>query len=580
MSKQSQANYQLALRDFHHARKQAVMQQILARVRGGGAELLDFHQVQQKLGSTGMTVPHGLQEIPLEKIVGSVDRYEDFTRSFLPKRDSDEDRWAGVRTAVSDMVGMPPIDVYQVGDAYFVQDGNHRVSIARHLSGKTISAQVTEVKTRVPLTADDNPNEIICKSYYADFLKKTNLDKLRDDVDLLMTFCGQYTLLLDQIACKLPLIESERDERDESVLWEEAVVNWYDRVYLPVIHIIRELGVLYRFPERTEADMYVLLSERRDELEKELGWHVEMETGVSALITSREQSQGLFSRIVKSLTSTLHRSPEPGLWRQQQLARHRYHRLFEYILVALDGTEAGWQLFENALRVSNFDKDHILGLHVVADKAQVDSQAVRQMRTRFEAGCREAGIQGEFAVEVDTKPVRAVLKRAAWADLVTVNGTRPPDNQPLARLSTELKQLVQQCPRPIVIRPDGTQTDYSRAILAYDGSPKADEALFIATYLTARWPKSLTVVTVETNYTSAAALEKARHYLEQYGVTDVNYVLRKGEIAEMVMETAVSHRSNLLFMGGFSYRSLRQLTLGSSVERILREFPHPMWICR
>ncbi len=170
MSNLSQANYQLALRDFHYARKQAVMQQILARVRGKEEKLLDFHQVQQKLGSTGMTIAHGLQEIPLEKIVGSVDRYEEFTRSFLPKRDSDEERWTGVRTAVSNMAGMPPIDVYQVGDAYFVQDGNHRVSITRHLGGKTISARVTEVKTRVPLTADDNPNGIICKSYYADFL--------------------------------------------------------------------------------------------------------------------------------------------------------------------------------------------------------------------------------------------------------------------------------------------------------------------------------------------------------------------------------------------------------------------------
>ena len=121
---------------------------------------------------------------------------------------------------------------------------------------------------------------------------------------------------------------------------------------------------------------------------------------------------------------------------------------------------------------------------------------------------------------------------------------------------------------------------YSRAILAYDGSPKADEALFIATYLTSRWEKSLTVVTVETNYTSAAAQERARGYLTKHGLTKVNYVLRKGPIAEMVLDTAESTNSNLLFMGGFSFRSLRHMTLGSSAERILLEFPHPMWICR
>ncbi len=576
MTKQSQTNYQLALRDFHQARKQAVMQQILARFRGDEAKLLDFHQVQEQLGPTGLTVPHGLQEIPLEKIVGSVDRYEDFTRSFLPKRDTDEARWAGVKAAIDDMVGMPPIEAYQVGDAYFVQDGNHRVSIARRLRSQTISAQVTEVKTRVPLTANDNPNEIICKSYYADFLEKTNLDKLRADADLLMTFCGQYSALLDQIMGRLHLIESSQAKRDDSDLWEEAVVDWYDQLYLPVIRVIRELGVLHSFPERMEADMYVLLSERRAELEQDLGWHVEMETGVSDLITSQDRSRGLLSRVVKPLDS----GPTPGLWRQQQLARHRYHHLFEYILVPLDGTEASWQIFDHVLQWGNFDNDHILGLHVVPDKTQADSQAVHQMRARFEADCRAADVQGEFAVEVDSKPVQAIIKRAAWADFVIVNGTRPPDNQPLVRISAELKYLIQQCPRPIVIRPDGTQSDNSRALLAYDGSPKADEALFIATYFTARYSHSLTVVTVETTYTSGDALEMARLYLEQHGVTEVNYVLRQGPISEMVLETAAANRSNVLFMGGFSFRSLRQLTLGSSAERILREFPHPMWICR
>lgn len=118
MVKISQKNYQLALRDFQQARKQAVMQQILSRLRGKAAELLCFDEVRQQLRSTGITIKHGLQEIPLDKIVGSVARYGDFTRSFLPKRDTDEERWAGVKAAVSDMVSIPPIDVHQVGDAY------------------------------------------------------------------------------------------------------------------------------------------------------------------------------------------------------------------------------------------------------------------------------------------------------------------------------------------------------------------------------------------------------------------------------------------------------------------------------
>ncbi len=128
--------------------------------------------------------------------------------------------------------------------------------------------------------------------------------------------------------------------------------------------------------------------------------------------------------------------------------------------------------------------------------------------------------------------------------------------------------------------PDGTQSDYTRYILAYDGSHKSDEALFIATYITARWKKSLTVVTVETDYTTPAALQRAKKYLTGHGVTDANYILRKGPIADMVLDTAQAHNCNVLLMGGFSFRSLRQLSLGSSAEQVLREYPHPMWICR
>ena len=558
----SKVNYQLALRDFQRARKQAVMQQILSRLRGDADKLLGFDDVRQQLRGTGESIKRGLQEIPLEKIVGSVARYGDFTRSFLPKKDEDEERWAGVRAAVDDMVGIPPIDVYQVGDAYFVQDGNHRVSIARQLNSKTISAYVTEVPTRVPLTADDDPNDLNCKSRYAAFLEKTNLDKLRPDINLLMTFCGHYHFLLKQIEAEYNILKKDTDINNESELWEKAVENWCELVYLPVVRIIRELGILHHFPERTEVDMYVLLSERQAELEEDLGWQVDLETGVSDLIVKEEQS-GFFRNILRKVSPFLDRGPSPGIWRRQQLIRRRYNHLFEHILVPLDGSEEGWQMFEFILGAAQFDGDHILGLHVVGDKSLIDSDGVNQMRERFNASCKEVDIQGEFAVEVGNSPVKSIIKHAAWVDFVIVNSTRPPVDKPLERISPDLKRIIQQCPRPIQIRPNGTESDYSHAILAYDGSPKADEALFIATYLSARWKKDLTVVTVQTENTDETALEKACGYLTLNGLKNVNYVLGKGSIAETVLETAKAHQSNLLFMGGFSW-TLSICTLADS----------------
>jgi nucleotide-binding universal stress UspA family protein len=326
--------------------------------------------------------------------------------------------------------------------------------------------------------------------------------------------------------------------------------------------------------------MYLLLSERRDQLESDLGWHIEMETGISDLIVTPIESPGLFKRVMQSIIPKQAKEMVPGLWRKQQLARRRYHHLFKHILIGLDGSDENWLIFERYIQAPAIAQDHILGLHVVPHKELLDSEHVRQMRERFYKGIQTAKIQGEFAVEVNKNPVQVINKRAAWVDLVVVRGTRHPDNQPLVQTSPELKLLVQQCPRPIEVVPDGSQSDYSRPILAYDGSPKADEALFIATYLTSRWQRSLTVVTVKTEYTTEAAMQRAQKYLTEHGLADVNYVLGNGPIAEIVLETAEVNDCNLLLMGGFSFRSLRQLTLGSSAERILLEFPHPMFICR
>ncbi len=585
MSIQTQSNYELAVNDFQRARKQAALQQLLARIQGRSTDLLCYDTVRQQLRASDDAIERGLQEIPLNKIVGSVGRYEDFTRTFLPKRDSNQDRWAGVKASISDMIGMSPIEVYQVGDTYFVQDGNHRVSVARQLGSETISAYVTEIKTRVPLTADDDPNDIICKSHYADFLEATNLDKLHPEADLLMTFCGQYGLLLSQIEAEHTLLKHQKDLPESLDLWEQAVSTWYDRVYLPIIQIIRSLGVLHRFPERTEADMYVLLSERHDELEEALGWQVEMETAVTELVSPPEESEGLLNRFVKKVVPILDQGPLPGLWRKQQLARQRYNHLFEHILVPLDGTEKGWQVLDHTLWMAQFDNDYILGLHVVPNEAQRNSETVNTMRTRFKTRCQVAGVQGDFAIEVDSNPMQAIIRRAAWADLVMVQNTRPPKNQPFPRISPELRLLVQQCPRPIEVVPIGAEMlgpdiRAQRLLLAYDGSPKANEALFVAAYLTARWERSLTVVSVETNRTNAAILDQARQYLTEHDVPNVNYVLRQGPIAETVLDTAKAFDCQLLIMGGFSFQPVRHLVLGSTAERILREFRYPMLICR
>lgn len=601
-----QLRREAAVNDFKRARKKAAFQQMVARLRGQSADLLAYEDVCRHLKAADAAT-QGVQEIPLAAIVGSVGRYKDFTRDFLPKHDSDVERWTRVRTAVMDMTGMPPIDVYKVGEVYFVIDGNHRVSVARELGAKTITARVTEVKTRVPLLPDDDPNEIICKARYAEFLEQTNLNELRPQANLYMTFCGHYRVLLAQIeaykkrsetaSCRFNPDETAEDQSTEDQTargrltpydrltpYEEAVGRWYDEVYLPVLRMVRAQGILHYFPERTETDIYLLLSEQRQEMEELLGWEIDLDETALALAARQKQQRGL-GRFWQALTPPeLADGPEPGQWRRFQTGR-QLDRLFADHLVALSGREENWPMLAQVIRLAQRDSDRLLGLHVVSDPAKVNSKRVRMIEERFRQMCADAGLVGEFAVEVG-QVVETITSRAVWADVVVLGlENRPGKGQmgavrPSTRLGNRTMQLIQRCPRPILAIPIGAECALDRVLLAYDGSPKADEALFVATYLQLRWPSELVVVTVETELTSPAELERARQYLADHGVTDATFVLRQKPIAPAVLDTAVTHQSNFLIVGGFGFRPVKHLVLGSTVDDILRHFPHPILICR
>lgn len=556
------------------------MQQLIARLTGKSIELISYGDVHDYLHVTD-EVNRGVQEIPLDAIVGSVGRYEDFTRDFLPLRDSDEERWARVKKAVLDMKGWPPIEVYQVGDGYFVIDGNHRVSVARQIGSDTISAHVTELKTRMPLSVVDDPGRAICKAQHASFLEETQLAETRPDSDLQMTFAGYFDLMRYQISWHQKRLEAKEGR---SVSVEEAAASWYDNVYLPVVELIRQQGILRHFPRRTETDIYVLLVEYRSELEEALGWEIDTRTAVSDFATHEVEQNNAVSRLLQRLRQAvvpeeLEPGPEPGRWRQKQLQEGRQRRLFTDYLVAIRGTEPDWHMLHQVIQMAKRENDRLLGLHVVPHKSYLDRPEVQAIRTDFERRCREAGVTGELALEVGST-VDTIIERAAYVDLVVTRITQPPQDRPLSRLGNGFTQLVQRCPRPILAMPVGATWPMDRVLLAYDGSPKADEALFVATYLKSRWPIDLTVVTVVTEFTSPEALDRARAYIESYGIEDARYVLREKPIADAVLETAVAHDCNMLIMGGFGFRPVLHIMLGSTVERVLSEFPHPILICR
>ncbi len=246
--------------DFEHARNRAMTQELLAPLTKMPVDLLSYDEVRNKLHLRG-GIYRGLQDVPMDKIVGSVGRYRDFTRTFLPRSGVSAQRWARIR-ALAESGGWPPIEVFKVDDVYFVKDGNHRVSAAREMGLVSIEGYVTEIVSPVPLEASMTPMDLIIKADYAEFLACTQLDKLRPDQNIEFTVPGRYQDLLTHIVAHQYCLEQGRGE---PVAWEEAAIGWYDNVYLPLVRLIRDKELLREFPHRTEADLYAWVT--RYELE-------------------------------------------------------------------------------------------------------------------------------------------------------------------------------------------------------------------------------------------------------------------------------------------------------------------------
>ncbi|HRQ36653.1 MAG TPA: universal stress protein [Chloroflexota bacterium] len=565
--------YSLALEDFQRARRKAAMEQLLARFSGRSADLLSYEELRQQLRVVNQA-PRGLQEIPLDKIIGSVGRYKDFTRSFLPRQDSIEHRWAKVKTAVHDLTGVPAIEVYQLGDAYFVIDGNHRVSVAREMGLPTISAYVTEVKTRVPLSADDDPEEIICKARYAEFLEQTNLDKIRPGADLLMTFCGQYRLIWEHITVHRHYLGLEQQRY---ISEEEAIASWYDHVYLPVIQIIREQGILRYFPGHTEADMYVLLAEHRAELTGVLGWEVSPETAVSQLTKEkRSPIQALLEAVVPA---ELGSGPPPGVWRAELVRKRPSGRLFDDILIPMGAHPADWRVLDMGIGIARLGQSRLLGLHVVdEDNPSADAIPTEAIRAEFEQRCQAAGVQGQFAVEWGSVAAK-IVQRSVYADGIVLPINHPPETV-ADRYTSGLQFILRHCPRPILTAPPGEARPLTHALLAYGGGQTpAQEALFVAAYLAAHYQIRLSVISVGDNIQTNRALAQVREYLQQAGVT-ADFYAETGEVVEVIQQTAVNAQADFLIIGGFAYSPLRTLLRGSIANRMLLTCNKPLLICR
>lgn len=570
-----------AIRDFREARQKAVLKEVMNRFLGSqNTGLLSFAEVRSKL-KPRVNTRKILKEIPIKAIVGSVNRYDDFTRDFLPRESIDEERWARVEIMAYGLTGLPPIEVYQIDQVYFVSDGNHRVSVAKQMRATHIQAYVTEMHSRVSITPDIKPQDLILKAELAEFLEYTNLDRLRPQADINVTVPGQYQELENHIEVHRYYMGIENKHDIPS---EEAVAHWYDTVYLPIVQVIRESGLLRDFPGRTETDLYLWLAEHQSKLQEQLSGRVKPEEAAQNLAAHHSpRTEHVVSRLGQKvlsalIPSSLKRGPEPGEWRQNKEFNPEGERLLVDILVPVNGRKDGWHALEQAIIISRREGADLHGLHVVPTEEKKLTNATQSIQKRFNQRCQEVGVRGNLIISVDESVTDTICVNARFNDLVVVNLTYPPASQVFARLSTGFHSLIQRCPRPILAVPQVVKP-FQHMLLAYDGSPKAREAMFLATYLSGHWKIPLHIVTVFDDRLPSETLLEAMTYTEDHGVESVPHSER-GEVSETILRVATENSCDLILMGGYGYNPVINVVLGSSLDTVLRQSHLPVLICR
>ena len=240
--------------DFSRARRRRVLARLSSRLRRADDvdHILPFEEVVRALGRTGER-RLGLQLIPLDSIVGTVDRSREFDRAFRPTSPRVRDRWQRINLAQRKGEAMPPIDVYRIGELHFVKDGHHRVSVARAFGHADIEAYVTEVLTQVGAGREIRLRDLPLKSHQRLFYERVPLaPESRERIRLSDEW--RYAALAEAVEA---WGFRASQARQEWLSRHDVAETWFRDEYEPVVEMLREAHLIPKGVTDTEAYMKV-----------------------------------------------------------------------------------------------------------------------------------------------------------------------------------------------------------------------------------------------------------------------------------------------------------------------------------
>ena len=288
--------------DFARARNKALFNEIHHFLSPEEVSLISLNDVKQLLKPTAETYV-GMKIVPIEKIVGSEGRYNDFDNHFFPKSSHLRNRWQHVDEAAIKDIILPPIKVYEISGLYFVRDGNHRVSVAKSRGTEFIDAEVVSLQSEIKLNNPENLQDIIKQIINYEkrlFYAETCFGDITDYWCLDFTRTGRYDVIYNHILTHKYYMNQGKEEE---VSMEDAVLSWFNTVYLPIVTSVRKCHILHKFPKRTLADMYVWIVRYWDSLKHTFGDDVPIDKAVQTFgkiyqIPFYKKIKNFFSRII------------------------------------------------------------------------------------------------------------------------------------------------------------------------------------------------------------------------------------------------------------------------------------------
>jgi uncharacterized ParB-like nuclease family protein len=226
---------------------------------------MPYEEVVQALGFVSERSA-GLSVVPLDQIVGSVDRGRDFDRRFRPTSGRSRSRWEQIAAAARRGEAFPPVDLVKVGQLYFVRDGHHRVSVARALGRADIDAYVTEVVTRIDAEKAMKMSDLPLKSHERVFFERVPLPA-EARAELVLSDRDDYDELAEAVeAWGFRASQS----RGEALHRAETAMLWLETEYRPVVAMLREAGLVQG---GTETEAYMSIAAERYRLLRTHDWN-------------------------------------------------------------------------------------------------------------------------------------------------------------------------------------------------------------------------------------------------------------------------------------------------------------------